>query len=102
MAQKVFRVQGDGGPPITFQLEGVDVTGWTSRAVIRRKQGDPIILVGAVTNGPTGDFSFPFAATDLDVAGQHRVDIELTDTAAVIQTHPQKDSLVLVVREQTD
>jgi hypothetical protein len=102
MAKKIFRVQGDSGPSITFRLENVDVTGWSAVANILREQGDPITLTGSVADGPNGDFDFPFAAGDLDTVGEHRVEFQLTDTVGGVQTHPQKESMFLIVREQLD
>lgn len=102
MAKKVYRVQNDDGPPLTFQLEGVDVTGWSASAFIRREQGDLVTLTGAITAALTGEFAFPFAAGDLSVAGEHELEFQLTDNLGDKQTWPQDKALLLVVREELD
>jgi hypothetical protein len=101
MAKKIFRVAGDTGPNVEFQLEGINVAGYSAIMHVRRAGGDLISRAGGVISAPIGLFGFAFVAGDL-IEGDHSVEFQVTNTGGQVITYPANAPITLVVRDEED
>ena len=78
---------GDRKPEITPTIEDEDITLWgIVMTIFRPKPSQPVSIPAIITDGPTGQHKFPWAATDLVAGLQQEVKITYTDDAGLPQT----------------
>lgn len=77
--------EGDTLPQLPLVVPDEDITGWTITLQLRRPS-DVIEKTATITDGPTGQFVFSWAATDL-VAGQRQLaTVRLVNLAGDVET----------------
>ena len=97
----IYRVEGDYGPDLFSELEGVDLTTKTITLTVRYELGGELSKAAVVDDAAAGEFHFVWDTTDL-VAGEHRLEYVITDTGATpaVTRLPAESTLALIVREQ--
>lgn len=94
----IYRVEGDHGPDLYSELEGVDLTGKTISLTVRYELGGELSKAAVIDDAAAGEFHFVWDPTDL-VEGDHRMEYVITDSAPVAVTRiPAESTLRLIVR----
>lgn len=83
-------VQGDTSPALTGTCTSdgaaANITGATLALHIRKPSGTTVTKVGTIVSGAAGTWSYTWLAGDLDEAGPHKVEVQVTYSGGSIQT----------------
>ena len=96
-ARQIYRVSNDTGPDVTFEITGVDVTGYTFKMRVRKQDGSTFTRNGVITDAPNGRVKFLFVSGDL-TEGDHEFEIEATTAGGQIVSYPDDEPIALIVR----
>jgi hypothetical protein len=96
------RVDGDLGPPLSFQFRHVDVTTWTIKGYFEHEGGSNWITDAVVTQTGDGadvpaEFHFPFLAGQL-AEGEITATVEFDDVSFDRFSYPPEQPFRIQVR----
>ena len=92
------RTVGDILPSYDVTVTGTDITGFTIQMHVQKPDGTTVFTRTAViVDGPNGLARFTFTASNFDVNGNYKAEIEITDIGSNNETF---GDIVIKVRPQ--
>ena len=94
----IYRVEGNVGPDLYTEFEGVDLTDKTVTLTVRYELGGTITKAAVVDDAANGLLHFEWDAGDL-VEGSHKIEYVFVD-GTTTKRYPTESTIALIVRAQ--